>query len=247
MYWVEPGASPPRLFRASLDGTDKQTVVETTNGAAGVALDVASGKVYWTESVAPGVSGKIRRANLDGTGVEDLVTLDVMHPAAITLDLDQGKIYWTDLRGDFDGLGEIVRSDLDGANVESILSGIDEANGLSLDPIGDRIFWTDLATHRIQSAALDGTDVVDVVTGLDTPTSISLDPLNSLMYWTDSALGGQANRIERAAFDGSGREIVVSGVGQPWGIAVAPEPSTAILMLVGWASLHRQRRRIETA
>jgi hypothetical protein len=35
----------------------------------GIALDVASGKVYWTDAG----SDKIQRANLDGSGVEDLI------------------------------------------------------------------------------------------------------------------------------------------------------------------------------
>ena len=36
----------------------------------GIALDLSSGKMYWTDSG----TRKIQRANLDGSGVEDLVT-----------------------------------------------------------------------------------------------------------------------------------------------------------------------------
>ena len=35
----------------------------------GIALDVAGGKMYWTDAG----SDKIQRANLDGSGVEDLI------------------------------------------------------------------------------------------------------------------------------------------------------------------------------
>jgi len=232
MYWTEPGANPPRIFRANLDGSgSQQTVVTTTDGAADVALDLGAGKLYWTESLAPGVDGKIRRANLDGTGVEDLVTGVLTHPAGLALDAIHGKVYWTDLEGTFDGLGRIQRSNLDGSNVETIISGIDEANGLAIDIAGGHIYWPEDATNKIQRANLDGSGIVDLVIGLETPTTIGLDLAEGKMYWTDSGFGGQTtNRIERANLDGTGREAIVSGDGFPWGIAVVPEPSTFLLI-----------------
>ena len=47
----------------------------------GIALDVASGKMYWTDSEAD----KIQRANLDGSNVEDLVTTGLSNPFGIAL------------------------------------------------------------------------------------------------------------------------------------------------------------------
>jgi len=243
MYWTEAGANPPRIFRASLDGSGSQeTVVTTTDGAAGVALDLTAGKLYWTESVAPGIDGKIRRANLDGSGVEDLVSGVLTHPAGIALDATAGKIYWTDLEADLDGLGRIQRSNLDGSNVETLISGIDEAFGLALDTVSGHIYWPDVATGKIQRADLDGNNVIDLVTGLDTPTTIGLDLAEGMMYWTDSGFGGQVNRIERANLTGGERETIVSGDGFPWGIAVVPEPST-IFLIFTLAFVRTGRRR----
>ncbi|UCG32108.1 MAG: thrombospondin type 3 repeat-containing protein, partial [Phycisphaerales bacterium] len=49
----------------------------------GIALEPAAGKMYWADFVA----AKIQRANLDGTGVEDLVTTGLITPEMIALAL----------------------------------------------------------------------------------------------------------------------------------------------------------------
>ena len=245
MYWSEAGLLGIR--RANLDGTGPaETVVPGQNGIAvdDVAVDVSAGKMYWTSCQSPIVAGggRIQRASLDGSGVEDLVTVNLMNPVGIALDLQQGKVYWTDLEGYHDGTGKIQRSDLDGSSVETLIAGIDEANGLAVDAVGGKIYWPELTTGKIQRANLDGSGIEDLVVGLNTPTTIGLDLLGGKMYWTDSADVGQLNRIERANLDGSDREVVVSG-GFPWGIAVVPEPSTALLLVAGISALLRRRGR----
>jgi low density lipoprotein receptor-related protein 5/6 len=80
------------IKRANLDGTDLETLVSGLGWPFHIALDVSAGKMYWADAVAP----KIQRANLDGGGVEDLVTTGLDFPAGIALDLSAGKMYWAD-------------------------------------------------------------------------------------------------------------------------------------------------------
>ena len=47
-------------------------------------------QMYWTGT------GKIQRANLDGSNIEDLATADLNYPRGLALDVAGGKIYWTD-------------------------------------------------------------------------------------------------------------------------------------------------------
>ena len=81
-------------------------------GAEGIALDVATGKMYFTA-----LSGsKIQRSNLDGSNVEEIMTGgDILSARRIALDLSLGKIYWTD-----DNRG-IERANLDGSAREVII------------------------------------------------------------------------------------------------------------------------------
>jgi hypothetical protein len=238
-YWAEPGALGIRRTALNVSGP-VENIVTVDNGAADVALDVANGKIYWTDSNDfqinhGGFSGQIRRANLDGSNVESLVT-GLVHPAAIVLDPVQGKMYWTELQRNFDGQGSIQRANLDGSHVETILTGIDEANGLAIDLKRRKLYWPELTTNRIQSANLDGSGLHDVVTGLDNPTTVDVDLRFGKIYWTNS-LGQAVNEIARANLDGSNMETLISGIGIPWGIAVVPEPSSsAILLVAGMAT-----------
>ena len=70
------------------------------------------GKMYWTDL---GID-KIQRANLDGTGVEDLITRGLSAPWGIALDGTGGRMYWTDA-----GSSKIQRANLDGTNVEDLI------------------------------------------------------------------------------------------------------------------------------
>ena len=81
MYWTEiegfgsGGDLTDRIGRANLDGTDKSYIVTQDNAAIfSIALDVAGGKIFWTDVDDKTFTGKIRRANLDGSNPEDLVT-----------------------------------------------------------------------------------------------------------------------------------------------------------------------------
>jgi hypothetical protein len=223
MYWSEPGIGAIR--RANIDGSGPiETLASAGDAGGGIALDIDAGKMYFcagsTPLGSPTSNPRICRANLDGSGQEDLVTNNLFHPVGIALDTLRGKVYWTDLEGNLDGTGQIQRANLDGSNVETLLTGIDEANGIAVDPIGERIYWPELATKKIQRANLAGTGVQDLVTGLDTPATIAVDVADRKMYWTDGLASGQVNRITRANLDGSEVEVIVSGVGFPWGVAV---------------------------
>lgn len=123
MWWTTLDA----IFRADLDGAGIQLLVDDTN-SPGIAIDPGNGKMYWTDRDRQ----MIRRANLDGTNVEDLITSGLDGPYGIALDLVAAKIYWTDRN-----LGTIRRADLEGSNVEDVVVGLARPTGIALDPRGD--------------------------------------------------------------------------------------------------------------
>lgn len=78
LYWVEPGASE-RVRRASLDDLQvEELVTESLEEPSGISLDLQDGKIYWNDQYL----GKIQRANLDGSLVEDVV-LDLANPSDV--------------------------------------------------------------------------------------------------------------------------------------------------------------------
>ncbi|MDE0435977.1 MAG: hypothetical protein OXH92_18410 [Bryobacterales bacterium] len=119
-------------------------------------LSDGAGKMYWTDSG----TGKIQRANLDGTRVEDLVT-GLGNPVGLELDPGAGKMYWTHNLG-----GKIRRASLDGTGVEDVTPGAFLLpEGLALDAGAGKMYWIERG-GVIQRANLDGTGFETVVTGL---------------------------------------------------------------------------------
>ena len=64
-------------------------------------------------------------------------------------------------------MARIQRADLDGENMEDLVTGPKQGHGIALD-IGDgKMYWTEAVTGKIQRADLDGKNVEDLVTGFD--------------------------------------------------------------------------------
>lgn len=120
LYWTDGN----EILRSNLDGTDITSIVGDTDQPYYMALDLDGGKFYWTDFSR----NEIGRANLDGSGRESVVIELPDRPVGITLDKSAGRIYWTLERG------EVQRSDLDGANIETVLSGVENPWDIILLP-----------------------------------------------------------------------------------------------------------------
>ena len=167
-------------------------------------------KLYWTDWG----TDRIQRANLDGSGIEDLIVGDGLDgPDGLALDMAGGKIYWTD-----SGASRIQRANLDGSAVEDLVTGLGIPYGLALDMVGGKMYWSDRQASRIQRSDLDGANVEDLITsGLVFPGELELDIDSGKMYWTNPG----SQKIQRANFDGSHVEdLVASGLGSPTGLAL---------------------------
>lgn len=165
-------------YSAALDGSD---ITPVASVAVDIDVDPVSSKLYFSRS------DRIQRMNMDGSGLESLVTgLD--SPWGISLDLMHGKIYWAD-----QSQGKIYRANLDGTELEDVITG--EAGwvtDVAVDPTAGRIFWTTFGAGKIRTAALDGTGPSDLITGLDNPLAIALSPIPEPTTLALLGLGGLA-------------------------------------------------------
>lgn len=191
------------------------TLLSAISFIASAVAPAQAQKMYWSDRG----SGKIQRANLDGTGLEDLVDTSVIDPVSIALDVLGGKLYWTEASpADF----MISRANLDGTNLEFLITGLVEPSGITLDAIAGKLYWTDVGTGKISRINLDGANpegAEDLVydPSLD-PIELALDVANGKMYWTGSTPGG--SKIFRANLDGSSMQVLVTGLVSASGIAL---------------------------
>jgi sugar lactone lactonase YvrE len=179
LYWCDREGM--RVMRANLDGSEIETLVDTSGGDArpgtdltkwcvGITVDPDRGQIYWTQK-GPDDAGKGRlfRANIDipkgqtATNRTDIELLFDGLPEPIDLELDRKNrfIYWTD-RGDPPRGNTVNRASLDAdftkhPTPDILLTHLMEGIGIALDLKGDRMFLTDLA-GTIYSAKLDGSE-----------------------------------------------------------------------------------------
>lgn len=105
IFWTDRFGEEIR--RAGLTGQPQVTLIENLTDARTLVIDSVNEKLIWADF------GTILRANLDGSGVEDVVVGLPDAPIITLLDEDDGKLYWF-----LDGVAE--RSNLDGSNRERL-------------------------------------------------------------------------------------------------------------------------------
>lgn len=210
VYWADDFGV--KIRRAHLDGSNPEELFNGTDTVAALALDLDQGKMYWVRS---GSTPRIQRSDLDGLGVEDVITLGPDEAAtSIALDVPSGKIYWTDANDH-----AIRRADLDGSTIEELvtLASGDRPTSIALDLIAGKMYWIGLGPERIFRANLDGSGAQQLaLAGVDDPRSIALDPAGGRIYWLNS----DTDSIWRANLDGSGVQPILLGLASPGAIAL---------------------------
>ncbi|RKU24755.1 hypothetical protein C6503_00620 [Candidatus Poribacteria bacterium] len=208
MYWVDAQAGTLQ----NLTGSSVDRFVQSVQNATGVAVDAAAGKVYWTEDMG-NKTGRIRRANLDGTNVQ-LIRRVTGVPKGIAIDASRGKLYL------IHSWGKVQQLDLNGENYQfNFISNLDSPQGIAVDAAGGKVYWTERMSDtagRIRRANLDGTNVqlVRELTGV--PQGIGVDPTNRRLYVANSQ--GQVHRLD---LDGRNFQAnFILNLNSPQGIAV---------------------------
>ncbi len=172
IYWAN-GNPYKAIKSANLDGSDVQSVVSLTHEPFGVAIDPVADKLYWSEPNGP----KIRRADLNGSNVED-VPIDVADTLSIgdfALDLVGGTIFWAEhvqgtLPGDPDYKHHSIhRANLDGSGRQQLadLGSWSGAGGLAFDSTCCPMFGdiSPTTSVRVGDCSIDVGDVLCAVAG----------------------------------------------------------------------------------
>ena len=194
LYWCDREGM--RVMRANVDGSNIETLVDTSEGdsrpgkdirkwCVGIVLDVEAGKVYWTQKGSDNAGdGRIFRANLEIPKSQspanrkdiELLYEGLPEPIDLELDLANRTIYWTD-RGDPPRGNTVNRAPMDpaqgnGKEPEIVFDHLMEGIGIALDLKGGRMFLTDLG-GSVYSAHLDGSNKKTVLAAEGNLTGIA--------------------------------------------------------------------------
>ena len=126
-------------------------------------------------------------------------------------------IYWID--GTAYNNHYIQRANLDGSNIETLVTGLESPSGFALDVDGGKIYWTE-GSRRIRRANLDGSNIETLIITGHSPSGFALDMVEGKMYWTESGGNHYPHRIRRANLDGSNIETLILPGGAPSGLAL---------------------------
>ena len=221
IYWADWVAQ--KVQRTNLDGSNVQDLVPAGLGnPVDIALDMAAGKMYWTDMdrwdhANPNGRTRVLRANLDGTNIETLFS-EGPSPSwisTIKLDTTRGKMYWA-LINVANNESNIQCANLDGSNREILVTEVNALAGIALDLTDGKMYWTNAGANKIRRANLDGSNPEDVVTGLGSPYITALEFQGGKIYWTN----WNPRKVQRANFDGSDVEDLIVSSSYPTGIAL---------------------------
>ncbi len=216
VVFTEYKFNDPKLEVMNLDGTGVANLFTAAPVPiadwllVGVAIDAGAGRAYWCHGAFN--DGRIRRANLDGSG-QALLVSGLKNARGLALDLVAGKMYWSNSPAAGNAGGLIERANLDGTQRETVyaITPYDPTSSKIGRPTVDSVngwVWFGV-DKRIVRVNTDGPPFVarTMVTGLSTPTRVEIDVANGWIYGIDSDT--LSDCVWRARYDDSGFEVVV--------------------------------------
>ncbi|XP_043220923.1 low-density lipoprotein receptor-related protein 5-like [Amphibalanus amphitrite] len=183
---------------------------------------------------------EVRLVDIDRPWVNGTsLTKNIHDAAAVDFNFARREVCWIDIF-----LGEIKCSNLPGPSRvrprRVITEWLINPDGLAIDWITGKLYWTDSDTKRIEVAnRTGGNRRVLFYDRLDRPRAIALLPSEGLLFWTD---WGEIPKIERAGMDGdlSTRSVFVrDDIHWPNGITIDYETK-----MVYWTEAKKERPQI---
>jgi DNA-binding beta-propeller fold protein YncE len=182
--------------------------ITSTPVNAGADKSTPSGRLFFLDNGA----GRVLSANPDGSDLRTLINEGRQGPDGVVVDVPAGHIYWTNMGNFKDDDGAILRSDLDGKNMITIVppGGTFTPKQIKLEKKSGKLYWSDREGMRVMRANLDGSKIetlVDTSHGDPRPgpdarkwcVGIAVDTEGGKIYWTQKGPGNAGEgRIFRA-------------------------------------------------
>src|SRR5712692_4876834 len=155
--------------------------------------DTVTGRIFFLDIAG----GRVLSANPDGSDLRTIVEEGRKLPDGLAVDLVAGHLYWTNMGNPKADDVSILRSDLDGRNMTTIVppGGTFTPKQLQLEKKTRKLYWCDREGMRVMRANLDGSNIetlVDTSQGDPRPgpdakkwcVGVAVDVDGGKVYWT---------------------------------------------------------------
>ena len=155
--------------------------------------DAVDGRLYFLDLAG----GRVLSSNTDGSDLQVILIEGRKLPDGLVVDLAARHLYWTNMGNPKANDGSILRSDLDGRNIRTIVppGGTFTPKQLQLDAGRGKLYWCDREGMRVMRADLDGSKLetlVDTSEGDARPgadarkwcVGIAVDTAGGKLYWS---------------------------------------------------------------
>ncbi|KAK6321281.1 hypothetical protein J4Q44_G00082570 [Coregonus suidteri] len=160
-----------------------------------VDYDALENRIYWSDVRTQ----TIKRAFINGTGVETVVSADLPNAHGLAVDWVSRNLFWTSYDAN---KKQINVARLDGSFKNAVIQGLDKPHCLVLHPILGKLYWTD--GDNITMSNTDGSNHSVLFTNQKGPVGLSIDFDTEQLYWISSG----NSTISRCKLDGSGLEVL---------------------------------------
>jgi hypothetical protein len=202
-------------------------------GAAGTRPTESSvPTLFWLD-----VGGTVLTSAADPFQKKTLVSSAGDGPDGIAVDVVGGHVFWTNMGNTAADDGYIRRADLDGKNVTTIVpaGGTFTPKQMKLEPVEQKLYWSDREGMRVQRADVDGSNVETLYTSAQGDEAredlsnhcvgIAVDLAAGFFYWSQKGPdNGHVGSLRRAHLampagendeDRSDVEILYDGLPEP--------------------------------
>src|SRR3984885_3922909 len=128
---------------------------------AGADEATPSGRLFFLDLGA----GRVLSANPDGSDLKTIIDEGRKLPDGLMVDGAAGHLYWTNMGNPKANDGSILRSDLDGGNMITIVpaGGTFTPKQLQIEKSTGKLYWCDREGMRVMRSNLDGSNIETLV------------------------------------------------------------------------------------
>ncbi len=195
-YWAE--SSTDKIFKSDLDGSSNKKELIAGQHYTALSADTINNLLYIVDE------GKkeILVYDIIAKNVKT-IKQKLVGPKDVHYNYKEKMLYYIDGN-------DIFKMNLDGSNVTTIVTNLDQPSSIVIDDTNDKLFFSELEKGIISITDLNGNSPKVLIQDQSYPTKLFLD-LEGNIYWKNYCGASSCSGLLKAKIDGSKIKYILSG------------------------------------